>query len=69
MPILRTSEIRKMNATDREKRLRELRSELLNHRAKIASGGALETPGRIRALKRTIAQLLTIEKELERAEA
>ena len=65
MPILRSTEIRKMKASDREKRLGELRTELLNHRAKVASGGALETPGRIRAIKRTIARILTIERELE----
>jgi large subunit ribosomal protein L29 len=66
LPILRAAEIRKMNAKDREKRLKELRTELLNHRAKAAAGGALETPGRIRAIKRTIARIITIEKELER---
>ncbi|MHA2231745.1 MAG: 50S ribosomal protein L29 [Candidatus Hodarchaeales archaeon] len=64
MAILRAAEIRKMSVSDREKRLGELRTELLNHRAKVASGGALETPGRIRAIKRTIARILTIEREL-----
>jgi len=65
LAILRSTEIRKMNDSEREKRLQELRVELLNHRAKVASGGALETPGRIKALKRTIARILTIQKELE----
>ena len=65
MPIFRSSEIRKMKVSDREKRLEELRTELLNHRAKVASGRALETPGRIRAIKRTIARILTVERELE----
>ncbi|MFX1513761.1 MAG: 50S ribosomal protein L29 [Promethearchaeota archaeon] len=65
MPILRPKEIRKMSPKDRQKRLAALRTELLNQRAKIATGGAVESPGRIREIKETISRILTIEHEVK----
>jgi len=66
MAILRTSEIRKMPPDQRRKRLEELKTELMRLMATKAMGGALENPGRIREIKRTIARLITIMKEEEK---
>jgi len=46
---------------ERNKRLTELRTELVRLRTMVASGGTVENPGRIKELRRTIAKLLTIE--------
>ena len=63
MPILRMSEIREMTPDERMRRLEELRTELSKLRTMIAAGGSVENPGRVRALRRTIARLLTVMRE------
>jgi len=63
MAILRASEIRQMSENQVEEKVAELRNELLKERAKASAVGVPENPGRIRAIKRTIARLLTIKNE------
>jgi large subunit ribosomal protein L29 len=63
MPILRLKEIREMSSEERTKKLSELRAELARLRTMVRAGGAVENPTRIRELRRTIAQILTIENE------
>ena len=64
MPILKPDEIRKMSPEEKEKRLKELRLELIRLRGMAhAAGGALENPARIREIKRAIARILTIQRE------
>jgi large subunit ribosomal protein L29 len=63
MAILRAKDIRNMKDADLEKQLKDLRNDLLKQRAITATGGAPESPGRIRELRRTIARILTIRKE------
>ncbi|MEM3526419.1 MAG: 50S ribosomal protein L29 [Candidatus Jordarchaeaceae archaeon] len=68
MPIARINDIRKWTPEELEKKLEEYRSELLEQRALQASGGAIENPGRIREVRRTIARILTVinEKKFEK---
>lgn len=66
MAILRASEIRKMPPDQRKKRLEELKTELMRLMATKAMGGAVENPGRIREIRKTIARLITIMKEEEK---
>jgi large subunit ribosomal protein L29 len=61
MALLRTKEIRAMDATAREKKLRELRDELMHERGVAAMGGAPPNPGKIRALRKNIARIHTIQ--------
>jgi large subunit ribosomal protein L29 len=63
MPILRVKEMRDMSSEGRMKRLNELRTELLRLKTMIKAGGTIENPARIRELRRTIAQILTVEHE------
>lgn len=63
MAILKAKDIRTMKDADLEKQLKDLRNDLLKQRAITATGGAPESPGRIRELRRTIARILTIRKE------
>lgn len=67
MPILRVSEIRKMSNEERERRLMELRTELMRARTIVKAGGALDNPSRIRELRRAIARILTVMNEEKRA--
>ncbi len=66
MAIVRVKEVREMSDEQIEKQLKDLRNELLKERAITATGGAPENPGRIRELRRTIARILTIQKEEKR---
>jgi large subunit ribosomal protein L29 len=63
MPILRLKEIRSLSVEDRVDRVEELRTELIRLRTMIKAGGTVENPARIRQLRKTIAQILTIEHE------
>lgn len=68
MPILRMRDIRDLSPKERERRLTQLRTELIRLRTMVEAGGAVENPARIRELRRTIARILTVENE-ERKEA
>lgn len=65
MAILKVKEARKLNREELDKRLEELKKELMKLRSQASGGSQAENPGRIRAVKRTIARLLTIKKEKE----
>lgn len=63
MAILRMSDIRKMSLEEKRKRLYELENELLRDWSLVKSGGALENPGRVREIRRSIARLKTAIRE------
>ncbi|MBS3815234.1 MAG: 50S ribosomal protein L29 [Hadesarchaea archaeon] len=68
MAVLKPNEIRDMSIEEMQAELDELRSELARERAIAASGGALENPGRVKELRKGIARVLTIMKEVQREE-
>ncbi len=63
MPIMRLQEIINLSVEDRTKKLSDLRTELARMKTMIRAGGAVENPTRVRELRKTIAQILTIENE------
>ena len=63
MAIMRVKEIRGMSSEDRSKKLVELRAEQARIKTMVNAGGAVENPTRARELRKTIAQILTIEHE------
>lgn len=63
MSLLRTKEIRAMDAAARDKKLGELRDELMHERGVAAMGGAPPNPGKIRALRKNIARIYTVVSE------
>ncbi|MHC1627260.1 MAG: 50S ribosomal protein L29 [Candidatus Nezhaarchaeales archaeon] len=63
MAILKVNDIRKMSNEERLAKLRELKAELMRLRAQQASGAPLDNPGKIRAIRKTIARILTIINE------
>jgi len=65
MARLTANDIRKLNPAERQKKMDELFNELTNVRIQIATGGGSENPYQIRAIKRAIARILTIQREEE----
>ncbi len=63
MAILRSDEIRKMNNDERQEELDKILMELIRERAIASAGGAPESPGKMKELKRTIARIKTIQTE------
>ncbi len=63
MPVMRLKEITELSAEAQEQRLIDLRVELARIRTMVNAGGAVENPARIRELRKTIAQILTIQNE------
>ena len=52
-----------MSSEDRAAKLVDLRAELARIKTMIKAGGAVENPTRVRELRKTIAQILTVENE------
>lgn len=63
MPIIRLKEIRRMSKREREKKLAELKTELMRLRTMVKAGGSVKSPARIRELRRAIARILTVQRE------
>ena len=64
MPLIKTSDLDALSHDERVARLEEFRKELLHERGVAAMGGAPTNPGRIRALRKSIARILTYEAQL-----
>jgi ribosomal protein L29 len=62
-PIMRMKDIAEMTPQAREQRLIDLRVELARIRTMVNAGGAVENPTRVRQLRKTIAQILTVQNE------
>ncbi len=59
MAIIKKSELKQMTPEQMTIKLRDLKSELMKIRAQISTKTTLENPGRVRAVKKTIAKLHT----------
>jgi len=58
MSILKSKEIKKMNHSEIEEKVKELKMELIKNQVSSSKGGKLKT----REIKRTIARLLTFNR-------
>ena len=65
MMALKPREIRRLTAAEREKKLEELYNELSSIRIQMATGGGTENPYRIKNVRKSIARILTIQREEE----
>ena len=59
MAIIRKNEFKNMQEGEMKNRIIELNKELMKLKAQVARGTPPENPGKIRAIKRTIARLHT----------
>ena len=66
MRKLRIKDLRKLSDENLEKRLNELKLELLKERGNIEMGGNIKNPGKIKIIRRDIARILTLKKEKKR---
>ena len=65
MARLTPQDIRNLTPNERKKRLQELYDELSSVRIDLATGGGMDNPYRMRAIKKAIARILTIQREEE----
>ncbi len=63
MALIHTKDLRAMTPKERENKLEEIRGELLHERGVAAMGGAPASPGKIRAIRKSIARIMTVMKE------
>ena len=63
MPIIRKRELKQLLPEERDKRLAELRTELVKLRTNVKSGGNVENSGRIKEIRKTIARILTVQSQ------
>jgi len=69
LPILRKRELKQLLPEEREKKLAELRTELVKLRTSVKSGGNVDNTGRIKEIRKTIARLLTAQSQPSAVEA
>ena len=60
MAAIKKTEMKSMDEATANKKLGELRTELMKLKAQVAVGTNIESPGRIKATRRNIARLLTL---------
>ncbi len=63
MPRLKTSELQKLETKDLETKLAELRTELTKLRSMQGRGTLRKESGKVRAVRRDIARILTVISE------
>ena len=68
MAIVRKNELMNISLDDLNKKLTELRKELIKLNAQISMGTTPESPGKIKLIKKTIAKLKMFINEKERQE-
>lgn len=62
---MKIKDTRKLKPEDQEKRLKELKLELLKEKGNVEMGGNIKNPGRIKNIRKDIARLETIKHERE----
>jgi ribosomal protein L29 len=60
---LKAKQVRALNKEERVKKLRELQNELLIERGKVATQGGGKSAGRVNALRKQVARVLTVMRE------
>jgi large subunit ribosomal protein L29 len=69
MALLKPKELRAMRPDDVKAKFKELNDELMHERGIAAMGGAPSSPGKLRALRTSVARIHTVMRETELAEA
>ena len=58
---MKAKELKLMNELDLENKISELKKELMKINSQIAIGTVPKSPGKVKAMKKTIAKILTIK--------
>jgi len=67
MPLLKAKQARELSKDERAAKLRELQNELLVERGKVATQGGGKSAGRVKALRKQVARVKTVQRELREA--
>jgi large subunit ribosomal protein L29 len=65
---VKAKEMRKLKLEDLNSQLRELKLELMKELSNVKMGRPIKNPGKIKEIKRNIAKILTIKRELKARE-
>jgi large subunit ribosomal protein L29 len=65
---VKAKELRKLKPEDLNSQLRELKLELMKELSNVKMGRPVKNPGKIREIKKNIARILTIKRELKARE-
>ena len=65
MALLKVKDLRAMRPEELREKLESLEDELMHERGVAAMGGAPPSPGRLRALRKNVARIRTVIRELE----
>lgn len=65
MALLKMKDLRAMRPEELREKLEALEDELMHERGVAAMGGAPPSPGRLRALRKNVARIKTVMRELE----
>ncbi len=60
MPVVKAKELKNIKKEELDKKLKELRTELMKENAQIATGTIPKNPGNVRNIKKNIARILTV---------
>jgi large subunit ribosomal protein L29 len=63
---VKAKKLRALKPEDLNKQLQELKLELMKEMANVKMGRPLKNTGKVRELKRTIARILTIKREVKK---
>lgn len=63
MAILKSKQIREMKSDELNKKMSELRLELLKEQGNVKMGRPIKNPGKIKVLRKSIARISTIKQE------
>ena len=59
---IKSKELKSMPVEELQKRLEEIRKDLIKQNAQIATGTTPKSPGQVKQMKKTIARILTVMK-------
>lgn len=62
---MKAKELKQMSKEELGNKIPELRKELMKLNTQVATGTSIKNPGQVKAIKKTIAQILTILKMKE----
>jgi len=65
---VKAKELRKLKPEDLNSQLQELKLELMKELSNVKMGRPVKNPGKIREIKKNIARILTIKRELKARE-
>lgn len=63
---MKAKQIRELRQEEMDKKLSELRLELLKEMGNVKMGRSVKNPGKIKELRRSIARILTIKREVRK---